>query len=72
MIRYKVDVLEELKKAGYSTYRIRKEKLFGERTLQTFRTGAFIASGNNLETLCRLLSKQPGDLIEYVDEKAEA
>ena len=31
---YKMEMLPALKKAGYNTNRIRKEKLFGERTVQ--------------------------------------
>lgn len=67
-IRYKTDIVNALKEAGYSTYRIRKDKIFGEATLQMFRKGIFVSSGNNLEMLCKLLNKQPGDLIEYVPE----
>ena len=33
-IEYKIDILSELKAAGYSTYRLRKEKLLGEATMQ--------------------------------------
>ena len=32
--KYKIDVIAALKRAGYSTYRIRKEKIFSEGTLQ--------------------------------------
>lgn len=66
-IRYKIDVLEELKKAGYTTSKIRKEKLLSESTLQKFRKSEPISWGN-LETLCRLLRVQPGDIIEYKEE----
>ena len=37
MLKYKVNILDELKKAGYSTYRIRKERLIGEATAQKLR-----------------------------------
>ena len=30
MIRYKLDILEELKAVGYTTYRLRREKLLAE------------------------------------------
>ena len=33
-IRYKIDVLLKLKEAGYSSTRIRKEKLIGQSYLQ--------------------------------------
>ena len=37
-IRYKVDILAELKKKGYSSTRIREEKLIGQSYLQQLRT----------------------------------
>ena len=30
MIRYKIDILDELKKAGYSSYRMRNKKILSE------------------------------------------
>ena len=36
MLKYKFDVLSELKNRGYSSYKIRKEKIFGEAILQKF------------------------------------
>ena len=69
-IRFKMDVLAALKAAGYSTARIRKEKLMGEATLQQLRHGELV-SWKNMETLCRLLDCQPGDLIEY-EQPADA
>ena len=66
-IRYKVDVLEKLKDAGYSSYRIRKEAVINQAALQKLREGRLIA-WEQLATVCRLLGCQPGDLIEYVDD----
>lgn len=68
MLRYKFDVIEALKNKGYSTYRIRKEKLFGESTVQDFRNGRVVMSNDCVDKLCRILQVQVGDLIEYVDE----
>lgn len=67
-LRYKIDVLEALKQNGYSTYRIRKEKLLSESTVQKLREGSPI-SWENIETLCGLLQCQPGSIIEYVEEE---
>ena len=67
-VQYKMDVLAELKKAGYSTYRIRKEKLLGEATLQRLREGEMV-SWENISTICDLLSCQPGDIVEHVKEQ---
>ncbi len=66
-LQFKVDVISALKKKGYTTYRIRSEKLLSESTLQKLRTGAGI-SWESIETICRLLDCQPGDIIEYVRE----
>ena len=65
-IRYKVDVLAELKKKGYSSTRIREEKLIGQSYLQQLRRGELV-SWKTLDTICSLLECQPGDLIEYVE-----
>lgn len=65
----KIDALPALKDAGYSTYRLRKEKILSESTIQGLRQGR-ILSLSALEVLCQILNKQPNELIEYVpDEK---
>lgn len=66
-IKYKIDVLAELKNAGYSSYRLRQDKIFGERTIQKFRNKE-IVSADNLATLYELLNCQPGDILEYEKE----
>lgn len=68
-IVYKIDVLAELKKRGYTTTRIRKEKLIGQSYLQQLRHGELV-SWKTMETLCELLDCQPADLIEYKKEGA--
>ena len=69
-IQYKVDVLAELKKAGYTTTKIREEKLIGQSYLQQIRKGE-IVSWKTIDTICELLDCQVGDLVEYVKEPAE-
>lgn len=71
-IKYKVNVLEALKAAGYSTYRIRKEKIFGESQVQAFRDGVAVLGEDTLCKLCNMLACQPGDLLEYVPDEPEA
>ena len=66
-IEYKINILAELKAAGYSTYRLRKEKLLGEATMQKIRRSELV-SWENIATICRLLQCQPGDIIEYVED----
>ena len=67
-IRYKVDILAELKKKGYSSTRIREEKLIGQSYLQQIRRGELV-SWKTLDTICALLDCQPGDLIEFQKEE---
>ena len=66
-IRYKVDIMAELKKKGYSSTKIREEKLIGQSYLQQIRHGELV-SWKTIDTICSLLECQPGDLIEFVNE----
>jgi putative transcriptional regulator len=67
-IKYKMNVLNELKAAGYNTNRLRKEKLLSEGTIQNIRDGRIINAAN-LAKICKLLNCQPGDIMEYVEEE---
>lgn len=67
MIRYKINMLEELKKAGYTTYKIRTDKVMGEAALNHLRQGEPV-SFQTMDTICRVLNCQPGDLLEYVPD----
>ena len=67
MIVYRINVLEQLKSHGFSTYKLRKDKIFGQATIQQLRTGQLVSLAN-LNDLCRMLNCQPGDIIEYKEE----
>lgn len=67
-LKYKIDVIEALKERGFTSYRIRTDKIFGERQMQQIRNKE-IVSNACLAKLCELLNCQPGDLIEYVSEE---
>ena len=64
MLNYKIYVLEELKKKGYTTYKIRNEKIISERALQNIREKNPI-SWETLDKICTLLQCQPNDIIEH-------
>ena len=34
MLRYRIDILESLKKIGFTSYKIRKDKIIGEQQMQ--------------------------------------
>lgn len=67
---YKVDVLAALKEKGYSTYKLRKEKLLGESVIQQIRNGEAV-SWANVARLCDLLDCQVGDILTYEPENTE-
>ncbi len=69
MLRYKVNILEELKKAGYSTYRMRQEKVLSESTLQRIREGNTLVALESIGVVCDILHCQPGDLVEWVEDE---
>ena len=69
MLKYKIDILSELKKHGFNTYKLRKEKLLNESALQYIRQGKPVGPVP-LNTLCRLLECQPGDILEWVPDTA--
>lgn len=69
-IIYRMDILEALKKAGYTTYRLRHEKIMGERVMQQLRQQEMV-SWKTIETICNLLDCQPGDILEYSKETDE-
>lgn len=67
-LQYKIDVVAALKDKGYTSYKIRQEKLLSESTIQKLRSGKGV-SWENIETLCRLLNCQPGDLLKYIERE---
>lgn len=69
-VQYKKDILAELKAAGYSTYRMRKEKLLGESVLTQLRNDELV-SWANIARLCKMLNCQPGDILEYEEEEQD-
>ena len=67
MFIYQIDVLQELKKAGYTTFRIRQEKRLSEATLQKIRNNEIIGI-KSLDAICDMLGKQPNYIIKHVKD----
>lgn len=67
-IRWRLEPLPLLKDCGYSTYRIRREKILSETSLQKMRHLQMVST-QDLDTICRLTGKQPGKLIEWVKDE---
>ena len=70
-LRYKIDIIAALKEKGYSSTNIREEKLIGQSYLQQIRHGELV-SWKTIDTLCKLLECQPGDIVEFVPDSGEA
>ena len=71
MFRWKVDLLDELKKIGWYPRKMRLQRLFGESTIQRMRHQGNL-SWAEFDRYCEVVGKQPGDLLEWVpSEKSE-
>ena len=70
LIKYKIDIIQALKQVGYSTYKIRKEKVFTESQLQQMRDHKLLTQ-EALNKVCTLLDCQPGDILEYIPDGTE-
>ena len=62
--------LLELK--GWTTYKIRKEKLIGQGTLTALKNGTGGLDSKTISRLSEVLDCQPGDLMEYIPDETKA
>ncbi|MEY8356976.1 helix-turn-helix transcriptional regulator [Lachnospiraceae bacterium 54-53] len=63
-------LLKLMEVQGLSTYRIRKERIISESTLQKIRENKAITT-DSIAALCEVLHCQPGDIMEYVPDQGE-
>lgn len=70
MFSYKIDVLKALSERGYTSTRMRKEKIMSEATMQNLRRGKGITT-DTLNTICIILRCQPSDVLEIVPTDEE-
>lgn len=68
MFRYRIDVLNALKEAGYTTTKIRQERVLSESTLTNIRAGKPIGI-NALDAVCNILECQISDIMEHIPDK---
>lgn len=59
------DIMQLLAQHGWSSYRIRKERVISEGTMSRLRKGQPVTT-ETLDVICRLCQCQPGDLIRWV------
>lgn len=67
--KYAFDVLAALREAGYSTYKLRSDKLLSESTIQKIRVGTMV-SLDQIGIICDMLHCMPWELIECIPSKA--
>ncbi len=72
MIRVKegINLLELLASLGFTAYELRKQGIFGERTIQKLRQGG-LPSWRELDFICSVTAYNVGELIEYKREEEE-
>lgn len=61
-------LLRLLEESGYTSYKIKQEKLMGQGTLTAIKNGTGGLDTKTIERLCALFDCQPGDIMEYVPE----
>lgn len=61
-------LLKLLEEKGFTSYRIRKEKILGQATLTAIKNGTGGLDHRSIARLCKALNCQPGDIMEYVEE----
>lgn len=57
-----------LKDNGYTTYKIRQDKLIGQGTLTALKNGTGGLDHKTLSRLCEKFDCQPSDLMEFVKD----
>lgn len=73
MIKFKIDVMKELKNKGWTANRLRNDEVYrlSESTMQHIRTACRENTAINinmkaLDLICTLLKCQPSKIIEWV------
>lgn len=57
-----------MKEKGLTTYKIRKDNIISQSALTAIKNGKSVTT-DTIAKLCKALNCQPGDIIEYVDNK---
>lgn len=69
-IQYKIDVLKEMKDKGYSSARLRKDKIIGEATIQRLRSKQSV-SFEVLAKICVILDCNIGDILTFIKDDSD-
>lgn len=69
MIKYKIDIMAALKEKGYSSYKLRKNRILSEKVMTDIRKSKVTMC--TLNQVCKLLNCQPGEILEYLPDTAD-
>lgn len=61
-------LIQMLNARGVNTYTIKTQKIIGTETYKKIMQGGHIDT-RSIEKLCKYLNCQPGDILEYVEDK---
>ena len=62
-------LFQMLKDRNISIYKLKADKVIGTATLDKLRKGEGHIDTRSIESICRYLNCQPGDIMEYVEEE---
>ena len=71
MIKFKIDVLTELKKKGIRCTDLTRSGAVTSQTLQNIRRGQTNLNLKTINNLCILLDCQPSDILEVIPTEEE-
>lgn len=60
-----------LEMKNMSIYQLKKDKVIGTATLDKIRKGEGHLDTRSIESICKYLNCQPGDIMEYIPEQKE-
>ena len=70
MYRYKIDVVTEMSKKGFNSYRMKKDGLMSQGTLKKLANNENVTL-DTLNTVCCILRCDIGDIIEIIPTNEE-
>lgn len=63
-------LLKIMEKQGINSYILKRDNIIGQATFKKIKEGGDIDT-RTIAKLCKLLNCQPGDIMEYVEDKQE-
>lgn len=70
MVKYNINIMEELRKRGYDSKKIKETKLLSQATITNIKKGGNINT-ETLNKICLVLRLTPSDIISIVPTDEE-